>query len=158
MPKPGIELEEIAKSFRDELPKFDQSTARTLPTVTAVLTAQMRAAIQAIRRFLKRNVVSVVFAQYLGDQIPEATRAGVISKSEASDLENYHQKVKDLLAVDDFAPEELVRAESKPVDTKKKAKKTTKKTTKKTAKKTTTKTAGKKSSSKKKSTRKKKAE
>ena len=45
-----------------------------------------------------------------GHQIDEAERAGVISKAEAKDLRNYHEKVLSLLSVDDFAPEELGRA------------------------------------------------
>jgi acyl-CoA dehydrogenase len=98
-----------------------------------------------LRQAFKEGLIS---SEYLGDQIPEAKRAGVISKSEASDLESYHEKVKDLLAVDDFAPEELIRAESKPAEAKKASKKTAKKTTRKAAKKKT--------SSKKKSVSKKK--
>ena len=104
-----------------------------------------------LRQAFKEGLIS---SEYLGDQIPEAKRAGVISQSEASDLESYHEKVKDLLAVDDFAPEELIRAEARPVD----AKKTAKKTSKKTAKKTAKKAARKKTSSKKKSASKKKTE
>jgi acyl-CoA dehydrogenase len=98
-----------------------------------------------LRQAFKEGLIS---SEYLGDQIPEAKRAGVVSKSEASDLEVYHEKVKDLLAVDDFAPEELVRAESKPDEAKVATKKTAKKTTKKATKKKT--------SSKKKTTSKKK--
>jgi acyl-CoA dehydrogenase len=92
-----------------------------------------------MRQAFKEGLIK---SEYLGDQIPEAMRAGVISKSEASDLEIYHEKVKDLLAVDDFAPEDLIRAEPRPVD----------------AKKTTKKAAKKKASRKKKTTSKKKAE
>jgi acyl-CoA dehydrogenase len=55
---------------------------------------------------------SLIQSEYLGDQIPEAKRAGVINASEAAELELYHTKVSDLLAVDDFAPEELIRENS----------------------------------------------
>jgi acyl-CoA dehydrogenase len=55
---------------------------------------------------------SLIQSEYLGDQIPEAKRAGVINASEAAELELYHTKVRDLLAVDDFAPEELIRENS----------------------------------------------
>ena len=54
---------------------------------------------------------SLIKSEYLGDQIAEAKRAGVISEAEAADLENYHAKVQDLLAVDDFSPEELRRVD-----------------------------------------------
>ncbi len=52
----------------------------------------------------------LIRSEYLGDQIPEAKRAGVIDDSEAADLEQYHARVRELLSVDDFAPEELSRA------------------------------------------------
>jgi hypothetical protein len=48
----------------------------------------------------------------LGGQIDEAEHAGVISKKEAAELRDYHDKVSSLLAVDDFAPEELARVHS----------------------------------------------
>jgi len=73
-----------------------------------------------LRQAFKEGLIS---SEYLGDQIPEAKRAGVVSAAEASDLENYHAKVKDLLAVDDFAPEELIRTQPVPVDSKKTTKK-----------------------------------
>ena len=68
-------------------------------------------------------------SEYLGDQIPEAKRAGVISAAEATSLGDYHSKVRDLLAVDDFAPDELRNASSEPAAAKDKkvAKKATKK-------------------------------
>jgi acyl-CoA dehydrogenase len=102
-----------------------------------------------LRQAFKEGLIS---SEYLGDQIPEGKRAGVISKAEASDLESYHEKVKDLLAVDDFAPEELIRAEFKPDE----STKVSKKAARKTPRKTTKKAARKKASSKKKTTRKKK--
>jgi acyl-CoA dehydrogenase len=104
-----------------------------------------------LRQAFKEGLIS---SEYLGDQIPEARHAGVISKAEASALENYHEKVKDLLAVDDFAPEELIREGFVPAA----ATKTATKTAKKTAKKATKKVAKKKASGKKKSFRKKKTE
>ena len=61
-----------------------------------------------LRQAYKEGLIA---SAYLGDQIPEAKRAGVVSAAEAAELENYHAKVKDLLAVDDFAPEELTRAQ-----------------------------------------------
>ena len=46
-------------------------------------------------------------AEYLGEQIDEALRAEVIDAAEAAALRVYHEKVFDLLSVDDFAPDEL---------------------------------------------------
>jgi acyl-CoA dehydrogenase len=51
----------------------------------------------------------LIDSEILGDQIEDAEKAGVISRKEASDLRDYNEKVTDLLAVDDFASEDLVR-------------------------------------------------
>ena len=74
----------------------------------------------------------------MGNQIAEAKRASVISAAEAESLEKYHELVQDLLAVDDFAPEELSRTNNQSVaaandDTKAAKKKSKKKATKKRA-------------------------
>ncbi|HEX5786732.1 MAG TPA: acyl-CoA dehydrogenase domain-containing protein, partial [Woeseiaceae bacterium] len=55
-------------------------------------------------------------SEYLGLQIDEALAADVISDAEARALRDYHDKVYDLLAVDDFAPGELGRQVSHPPD------------------------------------------
>ena len=74
----------------------------------------------------------LISSENLGDQIEAAEKAGVVSRKEASDLRDYNEKVMALLAVDDFAPEELSRtgaatvsapAAVTPKKTKKKAKK-----------------------------------
>ena len=49
-----------------------------------------------------------------GLQIDEAAHAGVISKKEAAELREYHDKVRALLAVDDFAPDEIGRQKADP--------------------------------------------
>ena len=54
-------------------------------------------------------------SDYFGDQIEEAERSELISKSEAEQLRTYHSKVKALLAVDDFAADELGRPVTTPV-------------------------------------------
>jgi acyl-CoA dehydrogenase len=54
----------------------------------------------------------LIHADYLGLQIGEAEKAQVISKAEARSLREYHDKVLALLAVDDFATEELARVTS----------------------------------------------
>ncbi len=61
----------------------------------------------------------------LGQQIDEAVRAQVINRKEADALRDYDDKVMAFLAVDDFAPEDLVRARVQP--TAKPAKKAAKK-------------------------------
>ena len=83
-----------------------------------------------MRQAFKEGLIK---SEYLGDQIPEAKRAGVINKSEAADLDDFHTKVRDLLAVDDFAPDELRRTSDEKVTKKTAEKKTTKKKTKKKA-------------------------
>jgi acyl-CoA dehydrogenase len=54
----------------------------------------------------------LIQSEYLGHQIEEAERAGVISKKEAHDLREYHEKVLHLLSVDDFSPDELGRQDA----------------------------------------------
>jgi acyl-CoA dehydrogenase len=49
----------------------------------------------------------LITSDYLGHQIGEAERAGVINKHETADLQAYHEKVQHLLSVDDFSPDEL---------------------------------------------------
>ncbi len=94
------------------------------------------------RRLKQAQREGLIQAENLGAQIGEAENAGVISKKEAAELRNYHDKVSALLAVDDFAPEELGRpgkiaakktparkqASKKKVQRKKAGKKTRKKT------------------------------
>ena len=51
-----------------------------------------------------------ISSSYLGHQIGEARDANILSEDEAAALTDYHDKVQALLAVDDFDPQELVRA------------------------------------------------
>ena len=62
------------------------------------------------RRLRQAQREGLIDSDYLGTQIEEAEKAGVIAKKEAAELRDYHAKVSALLAVDDFAPEELRRA------------------------------------------------
>jgi hypothetical protein len=99
------------------------------------------------RRLKQAHREGLIRSDYLGTQIDEAAKAGVISKKEADELREYHDKVTALLDVDDFAPEEMGRraapepppaqraAKAKTAARKKTAKKKSSK--KKTAKKTT---------------------
>jgi acyl-CoA dehydrogenase len=61
------------------------------------------------RRLRQARKEGLIQAEYLGVQIDEAARAEVISDSEASTLRAYHEKVAELLAVDDFAPDDFGR-------------------------------------------------
>ena len=44
----------------------------------------------------------LIHSEYLGHQIGEAERAEVITATEATELQEYHEKLEYLLAVDDF--------------------------------------------------------
>lgn len=89
-------------------------------------------------------------SEYLGYQIEEAAEAEVISASEADQLRDFHEKVSALMAVDDFAPEELRREESAndAVDALPKRAAANKKSKRKTTKKKKTGSASKKASKK----------
>jgi len=73
-----------------------------------------------LRQALKEGLIT---SEYLGDQIPEAEHAGVIGKREATELKSYHEKVRALLAVDDFAAEDLIRPDTAAAPAPKKASK-----------------------------------
>ena len=64
------------------------------------------------RRLRQAKREGLIEADYLGLQIEQAERGQVISKAEAASLRNYHQKVFDLLAVDEFDTAELARGHS----------------------------------------------
>jgi acyl-CoA dehydrogenase len=49
----------------------------------------------------------LITSEYLGHQIDEAERAGVVSKKEGTQLRDYHEKVEFLMSVDDFAADEI---------------------------------------------------
>jgi acyl-CoA dehydrogenase len=73
------------------------------------LSEQMAPLERKLRQSLKEGLIQ---SSYLGYQIDEAELAEIITKAEAKDLRDYHRKVMDLLAVDDFAPEDIGRAGS----------------------------------------------
>jgi acyl-CoA dehydrogenase len=52
----------------------------------------------------------LINAEYLGHQIEEAANAEVITADEASRLRSYHEKLRSLMAVDDFPADEIGRA------------------------------------------------
>ena len=66
-----------------------------------------------LRQAYKEGLIS---SEYLGRQIDEAANAEVIDKDEAAKLRDYHEKVFSLLAVDDFAPEDLRRTSGKEAE------------------------------------------
>jgi len=53
-------------------------------------------------------------SDYLGHQIDEAEKAEIIDAEQARALTDYHEKVEELMAVDDFAHEELARQSGMP--------------------------------------------
>jgi acyl-CoA dehydrogenase len=84
------------------------------------------------RRLRQAQREGLIHADDLGAQIDEAEHAGVISKKEAAELREYHDKVATLLAVDDFTTDELARSapgDSQPVQRAAKAKTATRKKT-----------------------------
>ena len=85
------------------------------------------------KRLRQANREGLIQSEYLGTQIDEAEKAEVITAEEASQLRSYHEKVFALLAVDDFAPEELQRVPAEPVAKPRKAAKSKKAPRKKTA-------------------------
>jgi acyl-CoA dehydrogenase len=64
---------------------------------------------QLEKRLRQAHKEGLIRSEYLGLQIDEALKAEVINDQEATALREYHEKVSNLLAVDDFAPEELGR-------------------------------------------------
>ena len=88
------------------LPGLDATTANGLVSITAAIRAPLE---PRLRQALKEGLIH---SEYLGDQIGEAEHAGVVNKREASELRSYHEKVASLLAVDDFAPGDLIRTAS----------------------------------------------
>ena len=74
------------------------------------LSEQMAPLERKLRQSQKEGLIK---ADYLGHQIDEAERAEIITKTEAKDMRDYHRKVLDLLAVDDFAADEIGRSGSR---------------------------------------------
>jgi len=68
------------------------------------------------RRLRQARKEGLLSSDYLGDQIIEAEKAQVISKAEARNMRAYHEKVLALLAVDDFATDELIRNPQTPTE------------------------------------------
>jgi acyl-CoA dehydrogenase len=68
------------------------------------------------RRLRQARKEGLIRSEYLGRQIDEAADAEVINEGEAAKLRDYHDKVFSLLAVDDFAPEDLRRTTGQQAD------------------------------------------
>ena len=71
-----------------------------------LLSEEMAPMEQKLRQAYKERLLA---SEYLGQQIDEAQTAEIMSKAEADRMRDYHQKVLDLLAVDDFATEDFGR-------------------------------------------------
>lgn len=61
------------------------------------------------RKLRQSQKEGLIRSAYLGHQIDEAEIAEIITTSEAAEMRGYHKKVMNLLAVDDFAPDEIGR-------------------------------------------------
>ena len=61
------------------------------------------------KRLRQARKEGLIRAEYLGEQIEEAAKAGVIDSDESRQLREYHEKVFELMSVDDFSTEELAR-------------------------------------------------
>lgn len=85
------------------------------------------------KRLRQAQREGLIRSDYLGTQIDEAEKAGVITPDEASQLRDFHARVSALMAVDDFAPEELARSGADAPKAPKKAAKRKKTPRKKTA-------------------------
>ena len=91
----------------------------------------------------------------VGDQVEAAIDAGVLTAAEARDLNDYHARIAELIAVDDFDTSEIGRVQRATSTV---SRRTTKKSARGSAgKKKTTKTAARKKTSAKKTARKKTA-
>ena len=71
-----------------------------------VLSEQLLPLELRLRQAKKEGLIK---SDYIGHQIDEAARAGVINAKETARLRDYHDKVSYLLSVDDFAADELSR-------------------------------------------------
>jgi len=91
----------------------------------ALILSEELAPLEAKLRQAKKK--GALKSDYLGHQIDEAQKTGLIDKTEAKSLRSYHEKVLDLMSVDDFPPEtvdksgELVTTTTKAPTAKRKA-------------------------------------
>lgn len=111
------------------------------------LSEQMAPLEAKLRQARKEGLVS---ADYMGDQIDEAEQAEIIDAGEAGQLRDYLVKVESLLAVDDFAADEIGRNSKPTVFERAVAREKTQKKAKKKSPARKKKAAAKKSGSKKK--------
>lgn len=82
-----------------------------------LLSEQLAPLEKRLRQALKDGSIKT---ESSGEQITAAEQAGIINSSEAAELRDYHDKVRLLLDVDDFLPEELIRTSKKKATRKKK--------------------------------------
>lgn len=71
-----------------------------------VLSEEVAPLEQKLKQARKEGLIK---SEYLGHQIAEALESEVISKSEADTLQRFHDRVVNLIAVDDFAADEIAR-------------------------------------------------
>ncbi len=100
------------------------------------------------KRLRQARKEGLIASDYLGLQISEAEKAQVISKAEANSLRDYHEKVTDLLSVDDFDKDAFRRTPAAEVEAEKPTAKKTVRKKAATRKKATRKKAAKKKTAK----------
>lgn len=76
----------------------------------ALLLSEKMAPLEAKLRQARKE--GLIQSDYLGHRIDDAEKAAVISRQEASDLRDYHEKVLALMSVDDFAADAIGRGGS----------------------------------------------
>lgn len=74
----------------------------------ALVLSEQLAPLEAKLRQAKKE--GLIQSDYMGYQIDEAEKVAVINKKEAKSLRDYHEKVLDLMAVDDFAADSIGRS------------------------------------------------
>ena len=74
------------------------------------------------KRLRQAKKEGLIASDYLGEQIEQASKAGIINEAEAEELREYHTKSSALLDVDDFDPSELGRHATEPSKPRKAAK------------------------------------
>ena len=135
-----VKLVTLPSESRESLSEFAYTTKdSTNPLGFLQEALELTVKYEDIEKRLKQaQKEGLLKSDYLGDQIIEAEKAQVISKAESRNMRTYHEKVMAILAVDDFAPEELSRNidEGSPKKTANIIKKVSKKRSKKIVRKT----------------------
>jgi acyl-CoA dehydrogenase len=93
---------------------IEPTNPRGLLQEALLLSEELAPLEQKLKQARKEGLIR---SDYFGHQIDEAERAEIVSATETAKLRAFHEKVLDLLSVDDFAPEEMARTGSVAADT-----------------------------------------